>query len=60
MNTGFVKIAAALVTLVTLSACATPGAKPLISAEELDAMITIEVRTIEPRPDEETTVAALN
>ena len=58
MNTGCVKILAVLVTLVTLSACATPAAEPLISADEFDAMIDIEVRTIEPLTDEEATVAA--
>ena len=60
MNTGFVKTVVALVTLFTLSACATPAAKPLISAEEFDAMINIEVRTIEPLREEEVTVAAAN
>ena len=53
MNRDIVKWLVSLAALVTLSGCSTvpvDSPKPMISAAEFDAMITIEVRELEPLP----------
>ena len=56
MNTGCVRISLILAVLAVASGCASQGPQPILSAKELDSMIRVEVRLIEPAP--ETVIAA--
>ena len=49
MNTGCVRISLLLAVLAVTSGCATSEPQAILSAAELDAMIRVEVKTIEPR-----------
>lgn len=63
MNTGIVKTVMLAVVLALISGCAATSSyttsTPLLSAAELESMITVTVRTIEPQPDAEIAVAAI-
>ena len=53
MNTTGVRLLAIFAVLAVVSGCAAapPDEQGIISSSELDAMISIEVRPIEPSPD---------
>lgn len=57
MNTGIVRTGAVLMALAVLGGCATAGvdrqSNPILSAEQTQAMIHVEVRVLEPLPIEQ-------
>lgn len=59
MSTGCVKALLACAFLLALGGCATGEPQAILSAAELESMIRIEVRPLEPEIPGETAVAAI-
>ena len=62
MNTGKLNIIAILAALLATAGCSTQQAysngTPIMSAADAKAMIQVDVRAIEPKPEEQVLVAA--
>ena len=61
MNTGTVRKLAVVLALAALGGCSTTSVSdsmPILSAEQIQTMIKVEIRPVEPAPDIDGLVAA--